>query len=211
MRIAENIGWAVRVSVERARVKGPHLDWGLISYSWLYLLLKSVCSTLVLYPLAPRVRGVIHSLAGPSEYILYLGGEIFSARWSRYFITPLRARWWSLSLWFYGLLAVTFSALSIKRDKASSKLISDSGQNRISGIIQSTFYTHGLTQRTGGWRRSRTLISSLDAPHPHLFASNVYRAQADGKIDSFPRCTRQTDLFRRQQPLHSNLISTLTT
>jgi hypothetical protein len=89
------------------------------------------------------------------------------------------------SLWFYGLLAANFSALSIKRDKASSKLISDSGQNRISGIIQSTFYTHGLTQRTGGWRRSRTLISSLDAPHPHLFASNVYR-RPTGKSTRFP-------------------------
>lgn len=87
-----------------------------------------------------------------------------------------------------GCLQRLFSALSIKSDKASSKLISDSGQNRISGIIQSTFYTHyGLSHATctGGWRRSRTLISSLDAPHPHLFASNVYR-RPTGKSTRFP-------------------------
>jgi hypothetical protein len=133
-----------------ARVKGPHLDWGLISYSWLYLLLKSVCSTLCSALSSCTERGACYPLPGWTlgVYFIYVGGEIFSGRWSRYFITPLRARWWA-SLWFYGLLAATFSALSIKRDKASSKLISDSGQNRISGIIQSTFYTHGgLTHAT---------------------------------------------------------------
>jgi hypothetical protein len=152
-----------------------------------------VCSTLcAIYSIwssterARRARYPLSLAAGPLEYILYICWV------AKYFLAvdlvtssrhcaPDDGLW----LWFYVLLAATFSALSIKRDKASSKLISDSGQNRISGIIQSTFYTHGLTQRTGGWRRSRTLISSLDAPHPHLFASNVYR-RPTGKSTRFP-------------------------
>lgn len=110
-----------------------------------------------LYPLPGRTLRSIY---------LYLGGEIFSGRWSRYFITPLRARWWSLS-GFMGCSQRLFSALSIKRDKASSKLISDSGQNRISGIIQSTFYTHyglSLTQRAPVAGAAATLWCPLLMP-----------------------------------------------